>query len=347
MSYLDLTTPTHKTWDAFVAEFPGSSILQTTCWGRLKADFGWNWEIVALGRKRAPTAGALVLYKQLPLKLGTIAYVPRGPLVAWDDEAQLSALLQNISASARRHRAWALWMEPERLDKPVIRQQLPAFGFRSSPTHIQPPRTILVDLAVSEEEILTRMKSKTRYNIRYAERQGITVRQGSVEDAALYYGLMAKTGQRNEFGIHSETYYRRVLELFLPPGNAALLIAEVEAEPVAAIIVFTWGEKAWYMYGASADQHRNKMPTYALQWAAIKWAQARGCTTYDLWGVPDYNEEILEDEFTERSDGLWGVYRFKRGFGGQVVRFAGLWEKVLNPLYPLARKAQQRASRGR
>ncbi|MCD4739410.1 MAG: peptidoglycan bridge formation glycyltransferase FemA/FemB family protein, partial [Anaerolineae bacterium] len=75
--------------------------------------------------------------------------------------------------------------------------------------------------------------------------------------------------------------------------------------------------------------------------------RARGCTTYDLWGVPDYNEGILEEEFAERSDGLWGVYRFKRGFGGQVVRFAGLWEKSLNPLYPLARKVQQRASRAR
>ncbi|MEA3308459.1 MAG: peptidoglycan bridge formation glycyltransferase FemA/FemB family protein [Chloroflexota bacterium] len=345
MSYLDLTTPTFKAWDTFAAEFPSSSLLQSTNWGRLKADFGWNWEIVALGRKRAPTAGALVLYKQLPLKVGTIAYVPRGPLVAWDDEKQLSTLLQNISISARSHRAWALWMEPGRLDGAVIRQQLPAFGFQASTTHVQPPRTIQVDLVASEEEILTRMKSKTRYNIRYAARQGVTVRRGSVADAALYYGLMAKTGQRNEFGIHSEAYYRRALELFLPTGNAALFIAEVEAEPVAAIIVFTWGEKAWYMYGASADQHRNKMPTYALQWAAIKWAKGRGCTTYDLWGVPDYSEETLEAEFTERSDGLWGVYRFKRGFGGQVVRFTGLWEKSLHFLYPLARGVQQRLNR--
>ena len=341
MSYLDLTIPTHKAWDTFVANFKGSNILQTTNWGRLKAEFGWEWEIVALGRKRAPTAGALVLYKQLPLKLGTLAYVPRGPLVDWNDEVQLSALLANIETSARQHRAWALWLEPEERDGAIIRQLLPAFGFQRSNTHVQPPRTILVGLEASEEDILMRMKSKTRYNIRYAGRKGVTVRRGTVEDAGLYYGLMAKTGRRNEFGIHSEAYYRRTLELFLPTGNAVLLIAEVEDEPVAAIIVFSWGDKAWYMYGASSNRHRNKMPTYALQWAAIKWAKEKGCTTYDLWGVPDYNEETLEAKFTERHDGLWGVYRFKRGFGGEVVRFAGLWEKPLNPFYPVARWVQQ------
>ena len=91
-------------------------------------------------------------------------------------------------------------------------------------------------------------------------------------------------------------------------------------------------------YGASSDAHRNLMAPYAIQWAAMRWAKARGCSTYDLWGVPDQDEEILENEFVERTDGLWGVYRFKRGFGGQVIRCVGLWEQSLHPLYPLAAK---------
>jgi lipid II:glycine glycyltransferase (peptidoglycan interpeptide bridge formation enzyme) len=151
---------------------------------------------------------------------------------------------------------------------------------------------------------------------------------------------METTAERNEFGIHTQAYYRQVLERFLPQKQAALLIAEVDDDPVAAIIVFALGETAWYFYGASSNRHRKKMPTYALQWAAMRWAKARGCTTYDLWGIPDHDEATLEDEFVERSDGLWGVYRFKRGFGGEVVRYAGLWEKALSPLYPVARRVR-------
>jgi lipid II:glycine glycyltransferase (peptidoglycan interpeptide bridge formation enzyme) len=86
------------------------------------------------------------------------------------------------------------------------------------------------------------------------------------------------------------------------------------------------------VYGASSDVERNRMPTYLLQWAAMRWARDRGCTSYDLWGLPDEDEDVLEANFTERSDGLWGVYRFKRGFGGQVMRAAAAWEKVYQPL---------------
>ena len=340
MPYLNLTSPDPHIWNAFVRDHPQGNILQTTTWGHLKANFGWDWDVVAAGQKRAPRAGALILYRKLPLRVGTIAYVPRGPLVDWADAETAADLLHAIEQSARHHRAWALWLEPHVLDGPEIRQQLAALEVQASERTVQPPRTVLVDLTADEDEILMRMKSKTRYNIRYAKRKGVTVRQGTVDDADIYYNLMETTAERNEFGIHTQAYYRQVLEHFLPQKQAALLIAEVDDDPVAAIIVFALGKTAWYFYGASSNRHRKKMPTYALQWAAMCWAKARGCTTYDLWGIPDFDEETLEDEFIERSDGLWGVYRFKRGFGGEVVRYAGLWEKALNPLYPAARRVR-------
>ena len=328
-------------WNALVASHPQGNILQTSQWGRLKAAFGWDWEIVTTDA--APNSGALVLYRSLPLKLGTMAYVPRGPVVDWADKGAVAAILSAMQKAARRRRAWALWLEPELWDTIEARTQLQALGLRPTPRTIQPPRTILVDIAPSEDAILAQMRSKTRYNIRLAERKGVTVREGSPNDAATFYNLMTTTGGRDAFGIHSEAYYRRVFELFLPAspapaGQAAMLLAEVESEPVAALVVFALGTKAWYIYGASSNLHREKMPPYALQWAAIQWAKARGCTVYDLWGIPDADPETLEAQFTERSDGLWGVYRFKRGFGGEVVRCVGLWEKVLHPLYPLAIK---------
>ena len=272
----------------------------------------------------------------LPLSLGTIAYAPRGPVVDWRDPQATAALWQEMKATARRHRAWALWVEPPLLDTPDARSRLQALDMRPTLRTIQPPRTIEIDLTPSEDDILMRMKSKTRYNIRLAERKGVQVREGDLQDVSTFHQLIEATSERNEFGVHSARYYQRVMEIFHPQGQASLWLAEVEGDVVAGIIVAALGDRAWYFYGASSSRHRKKMPTYALQWAAIRWAKARGCATYDLWGIPDADEETLEAEFTQRSDGLWGVYRFKRGFGGEVTRFVGLWETPLHPLYPLA-----------
>ncbi len=332
-----------ESWNRFVAAHPCGNLLQTTQWGMLKAGFGWKWELVTVGDQNAPKAGAVVLYRQLPLGLGTIAYVPRGPLVNWSDRDTVAELFSALHAAARRRGAWACWIEPEvgnasahTASLVLAEASLVDLGYHRAARTVQPRRTIIMDIAPAEEEILMTMKPKTRYNIRLSERKGVAVREGSVADVETYYSLMEVTGERDEFGVHTLGYYRKALELFAPEGQVALLLAEHEGEPLAGLMVFAVGEKSWYIYGASSDQHRNLMPAYAIQWAAIRWARSRGCTTYDLWGIPDADEETLEAEFTERSDGLWGVYRFKRGFGGDVVRYTGLWERALNPLYPLA-----------
>ena len=196
--------------------------------------------------------------------------------------------------------------------------------------NIQPPRTIIIDTRGSEEEILARMKQKTRYNIRLAQKKGVTVRAWN--DIESFHKMMLVTGGRDSFGIHSLEYYRRAYELFHPAGMCELLVAEYEGKPLAALMVFGRGRRAWYFYGASTDEERNRMPTYLLQWEAIKWAKARGCEEYDLWGVPDEDEATLEANFETRRDGLWGVYRFKRGFGGELKRAVQAMDRVYNPL---------------
>jgi lipid II:glycine glycyltransferase (peptidoglycan interpeptide bridge formation enzyme) len=201
---------------------------------------------------------------------------------------------------------------------------------RRSPHNIQPPRTILVELRGSEDEILARMKQKTRYNIRLAEKKGVTVR--AWEDLDGFHKMLLTTGGRDEFGVHSLDYYRRAYELFHPAGMAELLVAEYEGRPLAALMVFAHGKRAWYVYGASNDEERNRMPAYLLQWEAMRWARRRGCEEYDLWGVPDEEEAALEAGFETRQDGLWGVYRFKRGFGGRLKRAVQAIDRVYNPL---------------
>jgi peptidoglycan pentaglycine glycine transferase (the first glycine) len=320
-------------WDTFVAVQPDAHVLQTSAWGALKARFGWTDERVGLAGEDGLVAGAQVLYRRLPAGLGHLAYVPKGPLVDWADEEQVRALLAGLDRAVAARGAIALTVEPDLLDEPSHRERLCELGFRPSPFDaVQPRRTLVVDIFPDQDKILAGMKSKTRYNVRLAGRKGVVVREASEADLAAFNALMAATAARDRFGVHTPAYYEVAFQLFVPQDRARLLLAEVEGEPVAALMVFALPPRAWYFYGASGDAHRNKMPTYLLQWEAMCWAKSLGCTTYDLWGVPDSDEERLEAEFKERTDGLWGVYRFKRGFGGRLVRSVGAWDRVYAPL---------------
>lgn len=323
-------------WDHFVWRHPRGHILQTQAWGKLKAAHGWRAARASvLGDQNRPVAVALVLLRSLPYGLGRIAYVPRGPVVNWDDERQAEASVQTVCRLARSQRAFAVVIEPELLDTPADRHLLERLKLRPLDFSVQPRRTIWVNLDVDEDvDILAAMKHKTRYNIGLAKRRGVTVRAGSADDAALFYAMLRATAERDSFAIHPLSYYRDFLTLFArgTDGPARLLIAEYQREPLAALVVAAMGERAIYLYGASANHYRELMPTYLLQWEAMLWARQRGCKTYDMWGVPDEDEATLEANFERRSDGLWGVYRFKRGFGGQVVRYIGAWAYVLSPL---------------
>jgi peptidoglycan pentaglycine glycine transferase (the first glycine) len=319
-------------WDELVAATPGGHVLQSWAWGELKARFGWRVQRLAVDG-----ALAQVLFRSLPGGLGTIAYVPKGPLADYSEGSSFRAFLDAIRPVARRERAVCLKIEPDLEDDPALTEQLQAFGFRPSPQEIQPRRTILVDLTPDPEALLRRMKQKTRYNIRLAARKGVTVRAGSEADLTPFYELMETTAQRDGFGIHTRAYYEAAHYLFVPAGEGRLLLAEYEGQLLAGLVVLGSGGSgrggtACYMYGASSDEHRNLMPTYILQWEAMLWAKEQGHQAYDLWGVPDEDEATLEAEFTQRNDDLWGVYRFKRGFGGRLVRTAGAWDLVYAPL---------------
>jgi lipid II:glycine glycyltransferase (peptidoglycan interpeptide bridge formation enzyme) len=271
--------------------------------------------------------------------------------VAWEDAAQVAHLLSGIGRAARAKGAVALMLEPQLAEDPARTGQLRGLGFVPSPMTIQPPRTIVVDLTEEDQAILAAMKSKTRYNIRLAGRRGVRVREAGSADLPAFTQLMGATGARDEFAIHDPAYYAAAFELFEPKGWVRLLVAEVDDQPVAGVMVFAVPPNAVYLYGASGDAHREKMPNYLLQWRAIEWAKSLGCTAYDLWGVPDEELETLEEQFSRRRDGLWGVYRFKRGFGGRLVRSVGSWDRPFAPVryrvYRMLIWAQRRMLAGR
>lgn len=324
-----MTLLTAAEWDRFLDNAPDAHLLQTSSWGELKAKFGWRVLRIAVG-----TTGAQVLFRPLPLGF-SFAYIPKGPV-----GPDWPALWPELHRVCRRQRAVLLKVEPDAW-QPQDLQEAAALaerfpGFIGDAQPVQPRRTIVLSLEGSEADWLARMKQKTRYNIRLAEKKEVVVRAS--EDVDAFYRLMEVTGARDGFGVHSREYFQQAYQHFHSQGMGVLLMAEFEGRPLAGLMAFARGSRAWYFYGASNDEERSRMPTYLLQWEAMRWAKARGCQEYDLWGVPDADEETLEGSFSGRSDGLWGVYRFKRGFGGTLLRSAGAWDRAYLPfVYPLYR----------
>lgn len=319
-------------WDDFVSTHPHGSLLQTTAWARLKNNFGWSSQRVWLRQEGKLVAGAQILFKSVALGIASVGYIPHGPIVDWYDDEQIAVLMNQIDLAIYGRRAGFVKLEPMLWQDNITPERWQAicqqYALHEADT-IQPPRTAVLDLQPSLDEILAAMKQKTRYNIRLAAKKDITVRTGSTADLLAFMQLMHTTGQRDGFGVHTLDYYKRAYEVFAP-DDVALLIAEYAERPLSAVMVFKNGPRAAYLYGASSNDERNRMPNYAAQWAAITWAKEHGCTSYDLWGIPDATPDALEAQFTERDDGLWGVYRFKRGFGGDIKRTVGAADRIYN-----------------
>ncbi|MBN1221338.1 MAG: peptidoglycan bridge formation glycyltransferase FemA/FemB family protein [Anaerolineae bacterium] len=318
-------------WDNFITAHHGH-LLQSWAWGELKSRFGWIAQ-----RIQVDDAAAQILFRRLPLGL-TIAYIPKGPVVDWSNWKQGQALFAAIHAEVKKHRAVFLKVEPDVGQTPNYPTSqathastfLQTYGFIPADT-IQPRTSLVIDLGGDEDAILAAMKQKARYNIRLSAKKGVTVREGNKADVSIFYNLSLATSDRDGFEIHSLDYYQTAYNLFAP-HNCSLLIAEFEGKPLSAVMVFCQAQDAYYFYGASANENRHLMPNYLVQWAAIQWAKNQDCTRYDLWGIPDADPATLEAEFQHRHDGLWGVYRFKRGFGGQFVQSIGAYDYIYNPL---------------
>ena len=363
-----------QNWNSIISKLPNPHFLQTYEWGQVKAKYGWSplyavwdadgkWRVESdpnlLSTFHSPVAACLILKRQI-LRNGfaarlSILYLPKGPLLDWTNESLRTRVLNDLQSFAKKQGAIFLKCDPdvvlgtgvprsaedaEEKSGAVITSELKRRGWEYASDQIQFKNTVVIDLNPTEDELLARMKQKTRYNIRLAEKKGVSLRVGKLEDLPMLYKMYAETSVRDGFVIRDEAYYKTAWELFMknqspvsslqpPITNYQLphtepLIAEVNNQPVAAIFVFYFAGRAYYVYGMSRDAHREKMPMYLLQWEAMKRAKARGCTDYDLWGAPDVFDE---------SDSMWGVYRFKEGLGGKVVRTLGAWDFAPNPFW--------------
>ncbi|MBK7897681.1 MAG: peptidoglycan bridge formation glycyltransferase FemA/FemB family protein [Candidatus Promineifilaceae bacterium] len=326
------------TFTQALAKMPNGHALQSWAWAAQKSRWGWTPLPLTLTIGESswePLAAAMVLKRKIPRTPYCILYVPKGPALDYKDGALRRVVLAELEKIARQERAIFIKIDPEvvkswgdEVERPSplgskFTQELKDRGWRFSDEQIQFRNTVELDLTQSEETLLAAMKSKTRYNIRLAGRKGIVVRAGNEADFPIMAEMYAETAVRDGFGIRPAAYYLDAWQSFHQAGMGHLLIAEFERDPVAAVYLVKYGQRVIYMYGASTDKERQRMPNHLLQWEAIRWAKAQGCTIYDFWGAPD--------EFGE-SDRLWGVWRFKEGFSGQVVRHIGAWDFAVRPL---------------
>ena len=345
-------------WNSIVSSLPNPHFLQTFEWGQVKAKYGWKpyyavWtqDQFSVTSDQSSVSGnavgaCLILKRAIPIRgLGArlcVLYCPKGPLLDWSNVSLRKRVLDDLQAFAKKQGAIFLKLDPDVVlgtgilgadgstdesEGPELQSELARRGWVYSSDQIQFRNSVLIDLTASEEDMLARMKQKTRYNVRLAEKKGVTVRAGTTDDLPMLYKMYAETSVRDGFVIRDENYYLTVWKIFMTSGmvhgqpSAVPLIAEVNNEPVAGIFLFTFADRAYYVYGMSRDLHRDKMPTYLLQWEAMKRSKAAGCTVYDLWGAPETFDE---------TDSMWGVYRFKEGLGGRVVRTLGAWDFAPN-----------------
>ncbi len=328
----------------YAARHPHGSVLQTTNWGQLKAATGWTAYPLAVVNQGRIEAAALVLARPLPGLGLHIFYSPRGPLSS--SLAALNQLVHGVRQLARDKRAFAWKMDPaipagDRLWRRFSQEhKLVQVESGSNFAGIQPKYVMDLDITPPLQDILTRMKSKTRYNIRYAARKGVKViRSHSRKDLSTFYALLQETAQRDGFVVRDISYFEQMWAFLMEPGLAQLFLAYYKETPLAGAIAFRLGKRTWYVYGASSSEHRNLQASHLMQWEMIKWAKAFGCTVYDFRGV---SGEL------DPKNPLYGLYRFKEGFGAQLKEYVGEFDLVLNgPLYRIWQAAVRVLNRHR
>ena len=331
----------HAAWNAFVGRVPEGDVLQSWEWGGVKSA---DWAPIRLGLFRGDslTGGVSLLRRKLPL-VGPFFYAPRGPLLEdWADESALAALLDAVRDRATRDGAAFLKIDPA---VPVGRTDVTALltrhGFAPPPDFdvqgfggTQPRCVMQLDLAGrTEADLLASFKPQVRRNIKLGlEKHGVEVLTDLTrDDLVVFNDLMQVTGTRNGFRPRPLSYFQTLWDNLVPAGMAKLFMTRYQGQILSGALCFIIGDKAWYVYGESSNEHRNVMPNYAMQWAMIRWARESGCVWYDFRGVsPRRRQEGESAAEVEKEDHLQGLNRFKEGFGTRYVEYVGEFDLVYN-----------------
>lgn len=321
-----VSASTYAEYDNFVATHPRGHFMQTRAWGRHKSS--WQWEGLMCRDASGALKGTMaVMIRKVPGMPYSMAYGCRGPVCDSEDGDTMRELLEGAKALAAKRRCYILKVDPDiKSDRADVAGLLAELGFTPPPDtknfeSIQPRYVFRLDVeGRTEENLLNAFESKTRYNIRLAQRKGVEVRICGDDQVEAFSAIMNETGARDNFIVRTPAYFRSLLNNL--GENARLYMAFHDGEAIAGTIAIRYAGKVWYLYGASSNRSRNLMPNYLLQWEMIRWALETGCFLYDFRGVSgDLSPE----------NPLYGLYRFKKGFTGEFTEFLGEYDYVLKP----------------
>ncbi len=294
--------------------------LQSWAWGEFREKTGAK--VLRLGsfeEKKILTGFQLTIHP-LPYVGYNVGYFPRGPLPD-------RPMLESLQRVGKAEKCLFIKMEPNVGPHPQTQEFLATFGCRAGRS-LFPKYTFQTDLTPNEEILLSKMKEKTRYNVRLAQKAGVTVQEDSSDQAfAAYLKLTAETTKRQGFYAHNENYHRLMWQILKPAGIAHLLTATYQGKILVTWMLFLFNHILYYPYGASSTEHREVMASNLMMWEAMRFGKSQGATLFDLWGAlgPNPNPK----------DPWYGFHHFKEGYGGNLVEFLGTYDLVINPpLYP-------------
>jgi lipid II:glycine glycyltransferase (peptidoglycan interpeptide bridge formation enzyme) len=327
-----------SSWDSFVTGFPTGHLYQGWAWGDYKQRAGWEPVRIGVFQAGELIAGAQLLIKSF--RFFSIAYVPRGPVTDSSDEKLNKQLVEALHVSARRRRASFLKIEPNEPGGSSIERILRSDGFlicRGEGIPQQPWATLKVDLTRPEKDILASMRSNTRRNIR-AGAKALTIREGSgLEDIKHFHRMANELAERRGFVKHSLDYYQDLLETLGPKDQAKLLLAEQDGQCFYGIISLAFGHEGMYLHAGAIETNIKTPANHILQWTAMQWCKAKGCTHYDLWGVferrsLDRSGAVAYEPLDEKdmNPTMRGIYWFKQGFGAESMRYTGAYAYPYN-----------------
>ena len=322
-------------WDMLVLRAPYFSMLQSWDWGRYKEMLGWKAFRVAVEDNQKIIAGADILIRKFPLDFISIAHIPRGPIGDWLNPEVNKLLFKEIHAIAKSNRAFCLKIEPALQHSPENILAIRRIGFIPSVITNQPRSTIIMDLQPPCEELFAKLRKQTRRKLLASQKKGLTVRKGTLEDLPGFYRLLRETAKRARFPPRTYDFYKKEFSTFFNKDNALFLLGCLKDRVLAANISYSFGSHAAFFYQASADDCGNLNINTLMTWEQIKLFKEKGCMTFDLWGIPDQvglsycqTGELLKPN---RTDGLWGVYKFKSGFSENVVCYVGAYDYIYKP----------------
>ena len=317
----------YQEYEDFVINHPNGSITQSVLWHGVKLN--WLPEIAVVRNSTGKIiAGVSLLARKIP-GLGTsMLYAPRGPVCDYDDKDALEALQQGINLAAKKHKAHLCKVDPDVLISDVdfaniiqtmgYKQLAGGTGFET----IQARFNYRLYLnGRSEDELFANLTQQNRRNVRIAIKNGVQVRIMGAEALDDFMQLMVVTGQRDGFSVRPKAYFARMLEAL--GEHCRLYMAYYNDKAVSGAITTNYAGKTCYIYGASDNEHRNVMPNNLVQWEMIRWAAETGCTVYDFQGISGNLDE---------NDPLYGLYRFKKGFNGQIDELAGEFDYTYMPV---------------